>query len=606
MKNVLPSLVFAFVIFSCSNLDQTDSGSQEEIAAESAKANRIYQEYFDELVSMQPEFQTRLGIKTDYDKWDDISDQHQLVIIDLKSKYFKKLQDSVNKDLLDDYARLAYDDFEIIYQGVGDEKKYELYDYPVNQMYGVHTNVVTTLTNQHNIDSLKDAEDYISRVRTVSPLFDQLIKNLKIREEHGIVLPQHLFDKVIETCRNLTADISKESSENHLLYKDFKSKIDSIDIDDETRANLLANLGEALQANFKPSYEKLISFLEDQKTRSVPDEGAWKFPDGDHYYQYRLKLINSIPITPDEVYELGLKEVERIQNEIQVIMDEVRYEGSVQDFLAHMREDDQFYLETTPENKEFVLDSLRSIVNGMWTKIDGYFNVKPKAGLKVSAVEPFREKSAGYAFYQRPAANGSRPGIFYINLYNLKSVPFYELESLTYHEAIPGHHFNIAIAQELEAIPEFMKYQRNTAHTEGWGLYCERLAKEMGFYQNPYSDFGRLNMELFRAVRLVVDAGIHYKKWDRQKAVDFYFTNTASSLRRCESMVDRHMVMPGQATAYKVGMNKILELREKAKNKLGDQFDIKDFHDAILKYGLLPLEIVEQNVDRYIRSKKAV
>lgn len=599
MKKALFFLTLAATLLACTN-------SEKNTKSDTEKANEIYKAYFDEMVDMMPLFQTQLGIKKDYDKWNDLSDEAQIDVVRLREKYFQKLRDSVDYEELDNMARLAYDNFEMMNRDVEEDIKYRHYSYPVNQMFGWQSTVITTLTNSHRIDSAKDARDYISRVEGVQPLFEQLIKNLEKREELGIVLPKHLNPLVVNVCENLLSGITESSAKDHLLYQDFNVKIEKLNLAEEESKELLNDLERALLQHFQPAYASLINFLKAQETRATPDQGAWKFPEGDAYYQYILSRENTVAISPEEVYQLGLSEVERIHTEVLLIMEKVGFEGSLQDFLRFMRDSDQFYLATNEENKAMILDSINALVEIVNTRIDDFFNVKPKAEMNVKAVEPYREKSAGYAFYQRPALDGSRPGIYYINLYDLKSVPFFELEALTYHEAIPGHHFNLTIAQELTGIPDFMKHQRNTAHSEGWGLYCEYLAKEMGMYENPYADFGRLNLELFRACRLVVDAGIHHQKWDREKAVQYYLDNTSSSRLTCESMVDRHTVMPGQATTYKVGMLKILELREKAEKALGEQYDIRDFHDVILTNGLLPLEIVEKLVDDYIAKKGGV
>ncbi|MGO3156191.1 MAG: DUF885 domain-containing protein, partial [Mesonia sp.] len=274
------------------------------------------------------------------------------------------------------------------------------------------------------------------------------------------------------------------------------------------------------------------------------------------------------------------------------------------EFFDFMRNDSQFYYEDSAEGREAYLTEAKQIINTMKGRLGDLFNVLPKADIKVKAVEAFREKSAGKAFYQAPALDGSRPGIYYANLYHMKAMPNYQMEALAYHEGIPGHHMQIAISQELDSIPMFRKFNFYTAYVEGWGLYTEFLPKEIGFYKDPYSDFGRLAMELWRACRLVVDTGIHAKKWTREDAIAYYKTNTPNEEGDCKKMVERHIVMPGQATAYKVGMLKILELRRKAKKELKDKFDIRDFHDAVLSQGPLPLNYLENQIDKYIEAKK--
>lgn len=286
------------------------------------------------------------------------------------------------------------------------------------------------------------------------------------------------------------------------------------------------------------------------------------------------------------------------------IMKKVNFKGSLQDFFAFMRTDKQFYYPDTEAGRAAYLDRARKLINVMKTHLDEVFISKPRADLIVKRVEPFREKSAGKAFYNRPAPDGSRPGIVYLNLYKMSEMPTYQLEALVCHEGIPGHHMQLAIMQELKNIPKFRKFGGYTAYTEGWGLYSEFLPKEMGFYADPYSDFGRLAMELWRACRLVVDTGIHYKKWTREQAIDYLAKNTPNPRGDVVKAIERYIVMPGQATAYKIGMMKIQQLREKAKMALGDKFDIREYHEVVLRDGAVPLSILEDNVNDWIASKK--
>ena len=295
----------------------------------------------------------------------------------------------------------------------------------------------------------------------------------------------------------------------------------------------------------------------------------------------------------------------RIHDEMREIKDKVGFKGDLKAFMQFMKTDKQFYYPNTAEGKQRYLDEATAMIDNMKTRLDELFIVKPKADLKVKAVEAFREKAAGKAFYQQPAPDGSRPGIYYANLYDMEAMPTYQMEALAYHEGIPGHHMQIAISQELEGVPKFRKFGGYTAYIEGWGLYSELVPKEMGLYEDPYSDFGRLAMELWRACRLVVDTGIHEMKWTRQQGIDYYVNNTPNATSDGVKMVERHVVMPSQATAYKVGMLKILELREAAKVKLGDKFDIREFHDVVLKNGAVPLNVLESFVDQWVASKSA-
>ncbi|MBU2180636.1 MAG: DUF885 domain-containing protein, partial [Gammaproteobacteria bacterium] len=361
----------------------------------------------------------------------------------------------------------------------------------------------------------------------------------------------------------------------------------------------------ALVSSVKPAYEQLISYLTTLETKAGTDDGVWRFKDGAAFYNNALARTTTTTMTAEQIHDLGLAEVARIHQEMHEIMKKVGFKGDLQAFFSFMRDDPQFYYPNTAEGKAEYLAEATRVIDVMKSKLDELFLVKPKADLIVKAVEPFREQSAGKAFYEQPSMDGSRPGTYYANLYQMKGMPKYEMEALAYHEGIPGHHMQIAIAQELENVPKFRKFGGYTAYIEGWGLYTEMLPKEIGMYQDPYSDFGRLAMELWRACRLVVDTGIHAKKWTREEAISYLATNTPNAKSEVDNAIERYIVMPSQATAYKIGMIKIVELREKAKAALGDKFDIRAFHNVVLKNGAVPLDVLETLVDQYIASNKA-
>jgi uncharacterized protein (DUF885 family) len=387
------------------------------------------------------------------------------------------------------------------------------------------------------------------------------------------------------------------------LWGDFRKKLQALDMEEPQKVMLQKKASEALVDVVKPAYNHLIAFLEKQEAKATTEDGVWKFKDGAAFYDQALRLTTTTKLSSDEIHQIGLKEVARIHNEMRGIMKTVEFGGNLQAFFEFMRTDKQFYYSNDDEGKQDYLDRAVEVIDDMKERLDQLFLTKPKAELTVKRVEAFREKSAGTAFYQRPAPDGSRPGIYYANLYNTANMPKYKLEALAYHEGIPGHHMQLALAQQLEGIPKFRKLGGYTAYIEGWGLYCEQIPKEMGLYKDPYSDFGRLSMELWRACRLVVDTGIHAKRWTREQGIGYYRNNTPDTERDCIRMVERHIVMASQATAYKIGMLKILELREKAKNALGSRFDIRVFHDVILRGGPLPLTVLEQMVDEYIESE---
>jgi uncharacterized protein (DUF885 family) len=462
------------------------------------------------------------------------------------------------------------------------------------------------LINQHQISSVDDAKAYISRLNGVPAVFTQLEKDLEIRAEKGIIAPKFVFPHVIDSSKNIIQGAPFEEGEDSTLLADFKRKVNKLEIEEAEKTKLIATATQSLSASVQPAYQHLIDYLVTLEARADTKDGIWKAPQGDELYNVLLKRTTTTDLTADEIHKIGLDEVARIHSEMNAIKEKVGFKGDLKTFMAFMKSDKQFYLPNTEEGKQAYLDDAVKLIDDMKLRLDEVFIVKPKADLLVKRVEAFREKAAGKAFYQQPAPDGSRPGIYYANLYDMEAMPTYQMEALAYHEGIPGHHMQIAISQELEGIPKFRKFGGYTAYIEGWGLYSEYLPKEMGLYQDPYSDFGRLSMELWRACRLVVDTGIHKMKWTRQEGIDYYVNNTPNATSDGVKMVERHIVMPSQATAYKIGMLKILELREAAKVSLGDKFDIREFHDVVLKSGAVPLNVLEGFIDKWVNAKIAV
>lgn len=597
-------LAVTLLSFSCKQEPSAIQSPETDSTAESDKTKEYFDVYFDDVLKDSPEYQTYLGIKTDYGKWDDMSPDADDKDLKRNEKYLQLIKDSVNLDALDESTALSYKLFKQMLEDDIEDYKFRYHDYPVNQMFGAQSRKPAFLINMHRIDSITDAEAYISRLNGFNEMFSQLIASLKVREEKGILPPKFVFDKVIEDSKNiLSGEPFDETGEASALLADFKSKVDKMKISDENKKNLVDKAKEALLNSLKPAYTSLIAFAEEQKERATNEDGAWKFPEGEAFFNNALKRTTTTNMTAEEIHQVGLNEVERIHDEMNVIKEETGFKGTLQEFFEFMKKDKQFYYPDTEEGKEEYLAKAVMIIDSMKTRLDELFIVKPKADIIVKAVEPFREKSAGKAFYQRPAPDGSRPGIYYANLYDMEGMPTYQMEALAYHEGIPGHHMQLAIQQELDDLPRFRKYGGYTAYTEGWGLYSEYIPKEMGFYSDPYSDFGRLAMELWRACRLVVDTGIHAKKWTREEGIDYYVKNTPNAKSDAVKMVERHIVMPSQATAYKIGMNKILELRKMAKEKLGDKFDVREYHEVVLSNGAVPLNILEEMVNEWIESK---
>ena len=579
--------------------------STPDITANTRRANALFDQAFDALIERRPMELTRLGSRKFYDRWDDLSAQELEARYQLNQAWARRLEKELGDLVLEPEAELSLKLFLYDAERRAASRDFAEYDYPVNQMFGLHAEIPAFLINNHQVKDRWEAEAYVTRLERLPALMDQLTEGLLRREKSGIMPPRFVFDYALSDISNLLQGYPLTSSGQHPLYVDFEGKVKALGLPAEEEQDLLSRGASALKNDFAPAYRHLETVLKEQRSRADDNDGAWKFPRGDEYYAQALAQTTTTDMTADEIHQLGLSEVERIHGEMREIMEKVGFDGTLQEFFEFMRTDPQFYYSNDAAGKKAYLDKAVVVVDDMKAELDELFITKPKADLVVKAVEPFREKSAGKAFYESPALDGSRPGIYYANLYDMASMPNYQMEALAYHEGIPGHHMQLSLAQEMESLPRFRRLSHYTAYIEGWGLYSEKLPKEYGFYKDPYSDFGRLAMELWRACRLVADTGIHAKKWDREKALEFYRTNTPNSLEDCQKMVDRHIVMPGQATAYKVGMNEILRLREKARAELGDRFDIREFHDVVLTHGAVPLAILEELVNDYVVGKLA-
>ncbi len=582
----------------------TPTVQAQPVQSEIDKANAFFEDTFNRDVMSSPVYQTYMGIKQDYDKWDDGSEarvlkDHQQTKDDLVAL------NAINRELLDDTTKVSYDLKKQDLENSIADFKWRYHNYPVNQMFGTHSMIPAFLINQHQISDVADAKAYISRLNGVTTVIDQLITDLEVRADKGIIAPKFVFPHVIDSSKNIIHGAPFEQGDDSTLLADFKRKVAKLEIAQADKDALISDAEKALKAAVKPSYSKLINYLAQLEKRADDRDGAWKFPDGEAFYNNALARTTTTDLTAKEIHTIGLAEVSRIHDEMRQIKEKVGFKGDLKAFMQFMKTDKQFYLPNTEAGKQQYLDEATALINTMKSRLDELFIVKPKADMIVKRVEAFREKAAGKAFYQQPAPDGSRPGVYYANLYDMEAMPTYQMEALAYHEGIPGHHMQIAISQELEGVPKFRKFGGYTAYIEGWGLYSELLPKEMGMYADPYSDFGRLSMELWRACRLVVDTGIHEMKWTRQQGIDYYVNNTPNATSDGVKMVERHIVMPSQATAYKVGMLKILELREAAKVKLGDKFDIRQFHDVVLKNGAVPLNVLENFVDEWVASKLA-
>ncbi|AUD61959.1 hypothetical protein AYJ58_10105 [Shewanella sp. Pdp11] len=480
---------------------------------------------------------------------------------------------------------------------------YRYHNYPLNQLFGVQNGYPSFMQAQHQVHSVGDAENYLSRLQKVKLKFAQTLEGLKIREAKGIIPPKFVIERVLTEMNDFVAT----PIQDNILYSSFKTKLADTDISADEQARLLAAAEADIKGYVHPAYQLFIDYFSQLQAKAGTDDGYWALPNGDLAYEQLLKFFTTTNYTADEIHAKGLAEVDRIQSEIMTILAAEGYDVS-QGFsiaIEALAADPKFYYEDSDAGRAQILVDYQQILDEVNAGLGDAFRIRPEAGMEVVRIPEFKEKSAPGAYYQQPAIDGSRPGRFYANLYDIKATPKYGMRTLAYHEGIPGHHFQIAVAMELEGMPLIRKMAPFTAYIEGWALYSERLAWELGFQKDPFDNIGRLQAELFRAVRLVVDTGIHHSRWTREQAIDYMKKNTGMSDRDVTAEIERYIVMPGQATAYKVGMMKILELREKAKLALGDKFDLRDFHDVVLKNGAVPLDILETLVDRYIADKNS-
>lgn len=586
---------------------QNKTYTDAEITAESKKLNDFLDKKFDEAVSRNPEWASSLGLKTGYDSWNDRSDEHADTEFEIQKANVDSVLKNFNLDALDAQTRLSVRMLQEDLKRTEEGRQWRHYGYDITQMGGVHNDLPAFLINIHRIDSLSDAEAYLSRLRKLPAVFDQTLTDLQKSESLGVIPPYFTFKYVSDDLRNFIASCDKQNEENVLLT-DFCEKIKVLKLEKEQHDLLQHKASEIIATSVKSSYQKLLDYWTSLERKAIANgnKGVWNLPHGDAYYAAQLQYHTTTNMTPEEIYQTGLKEVARIQGEMRALMKQVNFKSdSLQEFFEFVRTDEQFKYTNNIIGKKQLLDDANRYIDSMRVHLPELFNTLPKAKLVVKQVEAFREKSSGGAFYEDPALDGSRPGRYYVNTYNMADEPKYQMEALTYHEAIPGHHMQIAIAQELKDVPKFRKYEFFTSYIEGWALYAEKLGKEVGKYEDPYSDFGRLSMEIFRAARLVVDAGIHAKHWTREQAIDYFMKNTANAKGDIEKEIERYFLWPGQATGYKTGMLKIIALREQAQKQLGNQFDIRQFHDVLLTNGAVSLTTLEELVNEWIEKVKA-
>lgn len=577
----------------------------------------FYDKIFLELALDNPELVTQLGIPVLYDRTkDQLSDASDAANWEQFNGIKKNLATlkSYDFDSQSPENQLNTKILSYFLESQVEGEAYFYYDYPVNQLFGVQNNLPSFMESAHRIEDESDVQAYLTRLSLIDKKFDQVLEGLKIREEKGITPPTFIIDKVLDEMNGFvgrgndaTLEQQTQNVKENILFDNLSRKLAEVpDLSEEAKEAYLQQAEDIIRTSVFPAYGKFIQHFEALRSTSTTDAGVWKFPNGDQYYKHMLKQNTTTDLEPEQVHQIGLAEVDRIKGEMLAILVKEGYDVTgkeLGEIILALNEEERFLFPNDDDGRALVIAEYDRILDEINANLDDAFDIRPKAGMEVKRIPAFKEEGAPGAYYEQPAMDGSRGGVFYANLRDVHESVKFGMKTLAYHEGIPGHHFQIAIQSELEGVPVFRTLGIFTAYVEGWALYAEQLAWELGFYDNdPFGNLGRLQAEMFRAVRLVVDTGIHHKKWSREQAIDYMVANTGMTRSSVTTEIERYIVMPGQACAYKIGMLKILELREKAKLALGDKFDLREFHNVVLKNGAVPLDILEELVDEYIET----
>jgi len=568
------------------------ASADSSVAARSKALSTLLDDIWQNQLKHSPEFASSIGDKRYNDQLTDYSAKEVNDSLARERGYIQRLSE-IDTTGLPHQEQLSA---ELMLRSLIEDQegaKFKEWEMPVNQFYGFHTDL-PQLSNRLQFDSVKDFDDYISRLKKVPAAFSQIMTNMQLGADEGRVQPQYLLEKVLvqtETIANQKADESPFA----LPLKKFPKTVSAAE-----QKRISTEMLAAISADVLPSYKRFAGFL---KAECIPkgrkEAGVSALPNGDAYYAFRIRQSTTLNKTAAEIHQIGLDEVKRDEAEMLVIVKSLGF-ADIKSFTAALKANPKEH----PASADALIEDYKGYIAGMKPKLPELFGRLPKAPLEVVPVPAYMEKDQSMAYYDNGTPDGSRPGRVYVNLYNFAERSLAGVEAVSYHEGIPGHHLQISIAQELTGLPEFRKYSYYTAYTEGWGLYSERLGKDVGFYKDPYSDYGRLEANIWRAIRLVVDTGVHSQHWTRQQMVDYFHDHSAIDETNIQSEVDRYIAWPAQALGYKMGQLKILELRERAKTALGTKFDIKAFHDEVLDSGALPLDVLAQRVDEWIAAQK--
>lgn len=599
MKNALKTFVFFLILFGGIFLYALIWGKPFSI-------NHYFDRTLIKIVMNEPQMLSSLGLIDNTildfhsDELSDVSDAKTLALIAQAEKELETLR-SYDYDGLNRSQKLSYKISEWIITKSLEGKQFVYHSYPVNQMSGIQNSLPSFMDATHQVIDEKSARRYAVRLSQFDQVLDQTVAKVKVRQSRDIIPPRFVLQKVIAQM----ADFIAVSPEENILFTSFTKKLNDLErLHPPDKHKLETEVLDEIEKTVYPAYSRMIDYLSHLETIATEDDGVWKLPNGEAFYRFMLNMSTTTNMTPDEIHELGLLEVDRIQTKMRSILDSLGLTGgTVGEWMQSLAKEPRFLFPDSDSGRAAIIHSYEEIIKEIDEGLATAFDLRPKAQVEVKRIPEFKEQTSAGAYYNQPAMDGSRPGVFYANLRDVKEIPSFGMRTLAYHEAIPGHHYQLALQLEMEGVPLFRRFPPFMAYVEGWALYAERVAAEYGFHSDPYSNLGRLQGELFRAVRLVVDTGIHHKRWTRKKAINYMYDNTGIAKSDVVSEIERYIVWPGQACAYKIGMEKILEVRSSALTRLGNQFDIREFHTTVLENGAVPLQILDQIVNDYIDEK---
>lgn len=587
-----------------------DAGNEATTQATTEALNAWLDERYEEMLQFSPMELTMLGRKDLYDQIDEVTEQAVRDQTAWQVKTVEQMKAQFDYNALSDIGKESFDLWVFQAEEAVADLDFLRQEYLFGELGGPEDWFPTFLINFHTVENAEEMHAYIKRIGGISRAMDQVLELAKLRAGDGMRPPQFAFESTIERATNVITGLPFNGDTDSPILKDAKAKTQALvtagTITDDTAKDLLAQVNQKLTAQFQPAYAALIDYLKaDIVNADTQARGVAALPNGEAYYNRKLRTYTTLPMTAEDVHRLGMSEVQRIKGEMAVIKDEVNFDGDLAAFFEFARDDPQFYYSNTDEGREAYLAETRGFLEEIDQKLPDFFGTLPKAGLVVKRVEEFREVDGGAQHYMSASPDGSRPGVYYVHLSDMSAYSKLDMETTAYHEGSPGHHMQISIAQELTEVPAFRTQAHFSVFSEGWALYAEKLSKEMGQFKDPYKDFGRLTGEIWRAIRLVVDTGLHAKGWTQEQAVQFFLDNSAIPEGAVRSEVRRYLTTPGQATSYKIGMLKIEELRTRAEETLGGQFDIRGFHDVMLSGGALPLPLLETRVDIWISAQQS-